>query len=330
MPGLLHRLLRIDSRETLFERRGFICSKPGVRARLQYVGWTFLQGYHAALEEKDQEALAQRLHEFEAEFQGFAFEGAAMALALLDGLHPWNKERFSRFAAGPGKQQIYMLHVGAGWAAARVPWLRLRIESAIRKLHPILCWLVIDGYGFHEGYFHWQTDLQRKISRLSDQARHIFYQGLGRSVWFVNGADVRLIAQTIATFAPQFRGDAWSGIGLACAYTGGMTRSELEELRWRAGSYGPALAQGAAFAAKARGFGDIPASHTEMACTILCGTSAEAASAMCDETLRQLDPLHPCPYQQWGTMLQKTLPLHGVFDRPPTWVTQLDPDHRAF
>jgi len=330
MSRLVHRLLRIDPRETQLERRGFICSKPGVKERLQHVGSTFLDGYHAALQEGAQEKLAHRLEQIETGYRGFAFEGAAMALTLLDGLSPWNKERFSRFAAGPGKQHVYMLHVGAGWALARLPWLRFRIESAMRRFHPVLRWLVLDGYGFHEGFFHWQTDLQPKIERLSQDARHVFHQGLGRSLWFVNGADARLIAQTIATFAPQFHGDAWSGIGLACAYAGGMNRPELEELRWRAASHGPALAQGAAFAAKARALAGIPAGHTELACTALCGISTEAASGLCDETLRQLDVLHTCPYQQWRALLQQTLPLHGVLDRPPAWVAQLDLNHRAF
>ncbi|HEY6248713.1 MAG TPA: DUF1702 family protein [Candidatus Angelobacter sp.] len=330
MSRILHRLLRIDSGETEFERRGFICSKASVRKRLQHVGRTFLQGYHAALQKNDEEELVQRLHQIETDYQGFAFEGAAMALALLDGLSPWNRKRFSRFAAGPGKLHIYMLHVGAGWALARLPWLRRRIEFAVREFHPLLRWLVIDGYGFHEGYFHWQSDLRRKIGRLSENARHVFYQGLGRSLWFVNGADARLIAQTIASFASQFRGDAWSGIGLGCAYAGGMNRSELEELRWRAAAYGPALAQGAAFAAKARTLAGIPADHTELACTALCGISTEAASTLCDEALHQLNSLHPCPYRQWQALLQQTLPLHGIFNRPPAWVAQLDRDHRAF
>src|SRR5215469_13494667 len=112
MSRILHRLLRIDARETEFERRGFICSNPAVRQRLEHIGKTFLQGYHAALEHSDQEELAHCLRQIETQYQGFAFEGAAMALALLDGLSPWSQQRFRRFASGPGKQHIYMLHVG--------------------------------------------------------------------------------------------------------------------------------------------------------------------------------------------------------------------------
>lgn len=312
----LRQLLKIDSRETQFERRGFICSKPAVRERLERAGRIFLRGYHAALQQNNQEELARHLLQIETQYRGFAFEGAAMALALLDGLSPWKRERFFCFAAGPGKQHIYMLHVGAGWAMARLPWLRRRIESATRKCHPVLRWLIIDGYGFHEGYFHSQTDLQPKIERLSREARHVFYQGLGRSLWFVNGADVRLIAQTILTFAQEFRGDAWSGIGLACAYAGGMNLSELEELRWRAADYSPALAQGAAFAAKARELAGIPAGHTEAACTALCGISTQTASVLCDETLQQVDPCHPSPYQQWQALLQKVLSVSAVSIQP--------------
>lgn len=330
MLRLLYPLLRIDPGETQFQRRGFVSSKPAFRERMEHVGTIFLQGYHGALRGSDQQELVQRLSEVESEHQGFAYEGAGMALALLDGLSLRKKQRFAQFVAGPGKRHIYMLHIGAGWALARLPWLRRRIDAQLSRFHPILCWLVVDGYGFHEGYFHWQTPLQPKVARLSPDARHVFYQGMGRSLWFVNGADPQMIAQTIATFAPQFHGDAWSGVGLACAYAGGMNRAELDELRWRAASNVPALAQGAAFAAKARKLAGNPASHTDLACAVLCGMDARAAASLCDQTLQQLSALHPCPYQQWRELMQKNLPAPGIGDRLPAWVSQFDSGHRTF
>src|SRR5579871_5433318 len=150
---LIQRFLNIDNQEVRFERRGFFCSNPGVQARLENIGCVFLQGYHAALQETDQSALAENLNQVGQDHRGFAYEGAAMALALVDGIS-LRGSAFSRFSAGSGKQHIFMLHVGAGWAYARLPWMRWRMESAIRKMHPVLRWLVIDGYGFHEGYFH--------------------------------------------------------------------------------------------------------------------------------------------------------------------------------
>ena len=309
MPRFLHHLFKIDVREAEFARRGFHCPRPDVRERLEHVGQTFLRGYHAALQEDNEQNLASRLSAVETEFQGFAYEGAAMALALLDGFSPWRK-RFHHFLGGAGKPHIYMLHVGAGWAYARLPWLRRRIESAIRKFHPVLRWLVIDGYGFHEGYFHHRTAVHAgKIpSQLSEDARHVFYQGLGRSLWFVNGADASQISQTISSFAAQYHSDAWSGIGLACAYAGGSSYAEIEELQFHAGVHSAALAQGVAFAAKARQLAGIPARHTEIACGVLCGMTTEQAAALCDKTLNQASN-HPSPYQQWRRLLQQSFLL---------------------
>jgi len=310
MFGFVHQLLQIDQREVGFARRGFTCSRPAIRERLENAGKVFLQGYHAALQQRNQDELAARLNQIEAEHQGFAYEGAAMALTLLDGISPWKKwKRFSRFVAGPGKRHVYMVHVGAGWACARLPWLRRQIESVIYNFHTVLGWLAIDGYGFHEGYFHWRTPLQPKVSKLSDNAGHVFYQGLGRSLWFIDGAEPRAIARTISTFAPQFHSDAWSGVGLGCAYAGGLNRPELEELRRHAAPHGAALAQGAAFAAGARRLAGNPAHQTELACRVLCGMSAEQAADLCEQTLKQTASPDLCSYQEWRALLQRTLSL---------------------
>ena len=308
---LIQRFLNIDNQEVRFERRGFQCSNPAVQARLENIGRVFLQGYHEALQETDQSALAENLNQVDHDHRGFAYEGAAMALALIDGIS-LGRSALSRFAAGKGKQHIFMLHVGAGWAYARLPWMRWRMESAIRKMHPVLRWLVIDGYGFHEGYFHSKTQLRAdnstaRASHLSSAARHVFHQGLGRSLWFVNGANVQEISSTVARFPSIYHNDAWSGVGLACAYAGGIAQDAILELRHQAGLHAPALAQGAAFAAKARQLAGNPTKHTEVACAVLCQMQAEEAAALCDETFTQLNLLHPCPYQEWRELLQKSL-----------------------
>src|ERR1051326_7076291 len=307
MPYLTERFLKINPREVEFARRGFICSDPQIQARLENIGRCFLHGYHAALKDhKDQDVLSNLLDQVALEQRGFAYEGAAMALALLDGLAP-RKQRFQRFLNGAGKRHIYMLHVGAGWACARLPWLRRRLEISIRKFDPVLRWLIIDGFGFHQGYFHWPTAVHSPGTHLSEQAQHVYYQGLGRSLWFVHGANALEISRTIQSFDSRYHADAWSGVGIACAYAGGLSASEIEELRNVAGKFETALAQGAAFAAKARLLAGNPAAHAEAACAVLCGMRAESAAALCDETLARVDKLQPCPYQQWRELLQKTL-----------------------
>jgi hypothetical protein len=126
-------------------------SWPGNVRELEGVGSTFLDGYHAALEAEDSHQFAVRLTGMDPVMRGFAFEGAAMALALLDFLTPWRLDRVTRLLRGAGAAHAYMVHIGVGWAFAR---LRRRFDEVPRGMDPLLGWLAADGYGFHEGCFH--------------------------------------------------------------------------------------------------------------------------------------------------------------------------------
>jgi len=303
MLPALNKLLSIDASEVTFARRGFPSTRTEVQDRLEHVGTTFLLGYHAALQENEPEALTGRLEQVASEYRGFAYEGAAMGLALRDGMFP-GSSRLTEFIAGPGKRHIYMLHVGAGWACARLPWLRWRIEKFICKFAPVLRWLVLDGYGFHQGYFHFNTPQNSVVNRLSTDARHVFYQGFGRSLWFVHGCDFHQIATTISSFPVIYQSDAWSGIGLACAYAGGARTAEIEDAVSLAGCFTSALAQGAAFDAKARQLAGDETPHTEEACVVLAGINAERAALLCDRALAQVNKNSSTPYQQWRELIQ--------------------------
>jgi hypothetical protein len=307
MGRLTNRILSIPAEEARVTRRGFSVRDPGVQLRLESIGETFLAGYHAALREEGGAALTRRLRSIDSEMQGFAFEGAAMSLTLLDHMMPVNRGRFQRFLAGDGQPHAYMLHVGAGWALARLPWLRWRTDAFLRGLDPLLGWLAMDGFGFHQGYFYWPRPVRQEIPRgLSAYARRAFDQGLGRSLWFVEGAEAAQIGATIGTFSQSRRADLWSGVGLASAYAGGVCESALELLREAAGEYLPQVAQGVAFAAKARERAGNPAPHTDLACRVLCRASAERAAAITDSALENLPPdgVEPA-YEAWRQRIQE-------------------------
>lgn len=305
----------ISFAEATFARRGFRVSDAKAQQRLEQIGSVFLQGYHAVLEEDAPEALALRLCNVDAELRGFAFEGAAMALTLLDHFSLWKGKRLQAFLNGPGAAHTYMVHVGAGWALARVPWLRRHVRQCLARLDPMLCWLVVDGYGFHEGYFNWRRAIERQTvpNQLSGYARRVFDQGLGRSLWFVEGADVLRVSSTVASFDPERHVDLWSGVGLACAYAGGVDQADVEALRMAAHAYAPQLAQGAAFAAKARQRANNPAAHTEMACKVLCGISPEAAALVTDVALERLrDDGEEPAYEVWRRRIQTQFAMEAV------------------
>ncbi len=230
-----------------------------------------------------------------------------MGLTLLDTLIPWKKDRLEAFLAGPGEPHIYMAYVGAGWVWAR---LRKRVRSLPTQFDPLLGWLALDGYGFHEGYFNWPRSIrsQEVPRRILGYGRRVYDQGLGRSLWFVEGADVLRISGVIASFPESRRDDLWSGIGLASTYAGGVDRSALEALCTAAANYAPHLAQGAAFAAKARLRAGNPTAHTQMACELFCGMDAEQAAAVTDDALEGLQAERDEPlYEAWRRRIRHLL-----------------------
>jgi hypothetical protein len=287
-----------------FQQRGFRGGSDFLRNRLESVGGAFLAGYHLALESDSPEELGSKLTTVELERRGFAFEGAAMGLALMGFLTPWRRDRTSQFLRGAGDAHAYMIHVGVGWVWARAPFGFRRRQ---KKLDPLLGWLAFDGWGFHEGFFRWPKYIagQAPPGKLSGYERRVFDQGLGRSFWFVNGGNIGLIAQTISNFSTDRQSDLWSGIGLAATYAGIAAENELQTLRELAGPFRPQLAQGAAFAAKARQRAGNLMEYTDLAARILCGTSAEDAARVTDAALENLPADEEQPaYEIWRRRIQ--------------------------
>jgi hypothetical protein len=311
------RLLGIGAAEAGFARRGFGPAEPARRERLEAIGRIFIEGYCAALRQGGPEAMASRFGGSAAELQGFAFEGAAMGFALLDIVTPWRGRRFARFVAGPAASHVYMAHVGAGWALARTS---LGLAWRLGPLDPLVRSLAIDGCGFHAGYFHHRDaiDRQRCPRALRGHARNVFDQGLGRALWFVNGADIAAIAATVAAFPLGRQADLWSGVGLAAAYAGPADECDVAALLAAAGRFRLELGQGAAFAAKARQRAGNPAEHTGRACRAFCGRDAAAAAAITDFALDGLDLGDPgAAYAAWRAGIRRRLEVVPATTAPP-------------
>jgi hypothetical protein len=308
--------LSVPLEEASFDKRGFRGGNREIRERVEEIGRAVLSGYGSALEEDRPSLLGEQLDRISPELRGFAYEGAAMALALLDDLSPSSLGRSRRtlqFLRGPAAPHVYMSLVGVGWAAARFP---LTLGRRLEVLDPVLRWLVFDGYGFHEGFFHWARaiDRQEVPRRMTGYRRRAFDQGLGRSLWFVEGADVERIAAAVARFPAERHGDLWSGVGLAGCYAGGVDRQALEALRGLAGDFRPQLAQGAAFAAKARILAGNPVDATELACDVWTSRTPESAARVTDEAALDLSSAGPLPaYELWRQRIQARLsPLKGA------------------
>jgi len=307
MKSLRKLLFGISPSETSASVRGFPEETSPVRSRLEEIGKTFVLGYNAALDSSEPDTLGLVLNGVDNELRGFAYEGAAMSLALLDSLTPWNRGRFDAVLAGPGDAHAYMLHVGAGWAAAR---LKSRRSSVPAKTDQLLGWLAFDGFGFHQGFVGWENCFVKQLrgGRLVGPATKVFDQGLGRCAWFVYGARVERVAEVVASFAPDRHEDLWGGIGLAAAYAGGVSRRELADLATLSGVHRAALGQGAAFAAKARVRAGNETEHMDVACEEFFGGSGREAARLTEVAEEGLPLGGPEPaYLVWRRRIRKLL-----------------------
>ncbi|MCY1021111.1 DUF1702 family protein [Pyxidicoccus sp. MSG2] len=278
------RIFGLAPDEASFTKRGFRGAGEPAQARLERIGSTFIVGYMAALDDPEPESLLPAVEAVDTEVRGFAYEGAAMALALLDMLAPWDRSRVQRFLEGSDYRHVYMTYVGMGWAWAR---LGRSVEPKLMRVDPLLGWLAVDGYGFHEGFFHGARYVeQRRQQPLSGYAARVFDQGLGRSLWFVEGAGVGRIIDRVRSFPEARWPDLWAGVGLACTYAGGVDREALEELARATGPHLPQLRQGSVFAARARERAGNLAPHVELACDVLFGKPASVVAPLADQAER--------------------------------------------
>jgi hypothetical protein len=282
-------ILSISPIQAVFERRLRKYRTEPLRRRMEEIAEAFLAGYYAALEEDAPAEVARRLASVEPERRGFAAEGVGMGLALLDSLTPWRRDRLQTFAQGPGREQSYMLHVGAGWALA---WPLASPRQMLARLDPVLRWMTLDGFGFYASFFRWRRTVVGQLypRRLGGRGREVFDIGIGRRLWFLDDPGIGHTLDAVAAFPPARRSALWSGLGEACAFGGGRDESALTALRQAAGPYLPDLAQGVAFSAEVRAQGGNPAPHTELACRTICGMSAKEAATIVQDTASALPP----------------------------------------
>jgi hypothetical protein len=260
-----------------------------------------MQGFRITLEDSRFEELVPRLNAIDVDARGFAYEGAGVALTVLDYFPPWRKQ-FEAFVRVIEDQYLIPVYIGAGLALGRMH--SRRTEHFVQQQeHPVFRWMVMDGYGFQKGFYSQQPyiDQQKLPDNLSPYARRVFDQGLGRGLWFAKGESVERVTATIAAFPETRRADLWSGASFACAYAGKPLKRESYEQLWEnAGPYRAQLSLAGALAAKRRiGLGHVTP-QTDMACQVFCGLSAEMTAGVANDILKNLPPA-------------TTVPLHKIW-----------------
>ncbi len=276
---------------------------------LHEISKTFQHGFVCGLKDKPITLAFAAKQAAEPCLVGVFLEGAAMACALLDAWMPWKKNRWRALLEATGDRHVYELHAGLGMALARA---NQNLESRLHELDPLLRWLVVDGFGFHHGFFDAVKHIHHKElpgERIGKgHHRKVFDQGLGRSVWFACEADIEAVIATIRGFPAGRQRELWTGIGVAATLAGGVDPRELSRLLHASGRHRQHLAQGAAFAAHVRQRGLTYTDHTDKACEILCGVSVAEASAVVEKAFRTVaggGPRHL--HESWQNNVRKTV-----------------------
>ena len=314
--ALRRRVLTPNISQTRVGVRGFHVKSPEAVERLETVGRSFLAGYGAAAATGRPADVEAELAGLSDTYRGFAFEGAGMAMGVLDGLPFGHGHHVQDFLEGPGDPHVYMVYVGVGWAMARVPRLRW---PAMYAPDPLLRWLVLDGYGFHQAYFRTAQYVGAQYREATfpwpadgspDHANRVIDQGIGRACWFVGGTDPDRVAGLINAFAADRRPDLFAGAGLAATYAGGVTREELERFADLAGPYRAEVAQGSAFAAAARLRAGLVVPYNELATEVLCGADVASAAAVTDRAREGLTDTEVPAYAAWRERITAAFAAH--------------------
>jgi hypothetical protein len=185
----------------------------------------FIEGYNAVLDHNriDTNSVTKRLdREFEPFYRGFAYEGLGMGLGARS-LFRWNeKKSFERHIELISPRYLYQYYVGLGW------WLSTRYgfrpsgyRRCLQVISPRYGPIVFDGAGFKAGLFRFAGNpgIVRRFAVFGPVGERVCYQGLGRSLWFLNEFDISRLIRSLESIPSERRADTMSGAGLAVAYS---------------------------------------------------------------------------------------------------------------
>ncbi|MFI5495988.1 DUF1702 family protein [Actinoplanes sp. NPDC051859] len=305
------RLLVLKDSLVDFEERKFATGPAATRETLEAAARSFLDGFNAELATTPDRA--PDLSGVPPVRRGLAAEGAAMAATMLDAVRPSGTRRSAALRSAYGDRYTYLMHVGNGWALAKLHRRRL---GRIGVEAPLLRWLAYDGKGFCEAFFATPQQLGRwrEHRRPCTATCEIEYQGVGRSFWFRACGDPDRLAALVGTMPQQHHDDLWSGIALAAVYAGGVDADTYGLLAERGAKHRAAVAQGAAFGAEAWRLSGFTPAHAELAVPILAGVTPAVAAQWTWAAREHLGGMARTAddYREWRLRIQRSAAVAEV------------------
>lgn len=291
---------------------------PWKRARIEAIARAFLAGYNAMVAADSLDDVRAVLDPLPPYYRPFAYEGAAMGFGPWAWLRAAGLRAFEAVAHTLSPLTLYQNYVGFGW------WLEMlrpgAVAEAAARLDDRYRLIVYEGVGFKTGFLRPQDpDAVRRFDRFDADARHVCYQGWGRSLWFAYMDDLAGAASAISALDPSVHGDCYSGIGLGVAYSMVDRGEALDDVLRLVPAAGRAeFLQGAAFGWEARQLADRPYFDEETSrMTPARRREIEEAVAAVHHSRNALEAAgtRAAFYQQWRALTRQAIERAGLFAR---------------
>jgi len=257
--------------------------------------------------EKNLDVLIDYLESTENEFRSIAYEGASMAIALMD-LEQKNTLNVWYTFNDRADKHTAQTHAGLGWAFAQQNRSALPF---LDNLAPLLRFRILDGCGYYDGIFRQRQSVkgQKFPEELNKTMLQAYDQGIGRSLWYASKGDVKKLEELISFFQSDRHAALWIGIGIAASYVGGCNETLLNTLWLSSQKYQAQLAIGATLAARARVQANAITHDVELACRIWCRSSAQEALLLTIEAEPDSSVNANEAYFLWLTQIENKLLL---------------------
>ena len=211
------------------------------------------------------------------EFTSIAYEAASMQISLRDFAENNSLQNWKHFSDELAKPHAAQIYAGLGWAVAQEV---LESEQITGNLPPLLRYRVADGCGYYDGTFRNRQTVRMKAvpTYISEKELSAYYQGLGRSLWYISKGDAAKTKELLFGFPELRHADMWRGVGIAVAYVGGCDEAMLNDLKTFSGNFLPQFKCGVALAARSRMQAGSITEDTELCSHIICNYSAAQAT----------------------------------------------------
>jgi enediyne biosynthesis protein E3 len=217
----LRRLFVAGPRRLEAPAASFEVREPWKRERIRRIAAAFLRGYNALVRADDPAEIHPVLRAVPRFYRPFAYEGAAMGFGPWSWIHRRGYGEFETVFGALSPATLYQSYVGLGW------WLGMRfggrpgpIARVADSLDHRYRLIVYEGIGFRHGFLRQRrAQPERAFRAFAPAARHVCYQGYGRSLWFVYMDALDVAFAAIDRLDPEYHGDCSSGVGLGVAYS---------------------------------------------------------------------------------------------------------------